>query len=79
MTLILDLVQRAYIIRVSKSSIIEYKEIDYRAYDLKDRQIKALKYLEENSISIQYNLEDWQIDRLLVRLIGKLLLSLFLF
>ena len=52
MTLILDLVQRAYIIRVSKSSIIEYKEIDYRAYDLKDRQIKALKYLEENSISI---------------------------
>ena len=28
-------------------SIIEHKEIDYKAYDLKDRQIKALKYLEE--------------------------------
>jgi len=28
-------------------SVIEHKEIDYRAYDLNERQIKVLKYLEE--------------------------------
>ena len=42
-------------------SPIEYKEINYKAYNLKERQIRALKYLEEKSkvtLSHYINLTD---------------------